>query len=315
MNRLLLYRLVIAAPLLLVVSVLTFVLVSFSPGDAASTILGASATAEQLAALRNKLGLDLPLYVQYFNWVAGALGGDFGSSLLNGQPVLAAMAPRVWPTISLVGLTMLITVVFGVALGVAGAVFGGFLGRAVDVISMAGIAIPNFVLGVGLAAVLAVWLRVLPPGGYVAPAVSLTDWARSMIMPVACLSFFSIGLLAKQVRASVSDVLQSEFAFSLIANGFRRHSIIFRHALKNSALPVLAVSGVIFSGLLSGTVLVESVFYIPGLGSLAVAATVGNDLPVVQGVTVFFTLTVIIINLLLDLAYGALNPKLQAHSK
>lgn len=311
MKCLILYRLAMALPLLILVSMLTFVLVSLSPGDAARTILGSNATPEQYAALREALGLNDPVLVRYWHWLVGAFEGDLGRSLINGQPVLTAVTQRLGPTVSLVSLTMVVTVVFGLILGIAGAVFGGRLGRIVDLLSLFGMAVPNFVLGVCLTAIFAVMFRLLPPGGYVAPDVSLLGWARSMILPVVCLAFFAVGILAQQVKASFSDALQSEYTFNLIANGFSRRSIIFKHALKNSALPVLASVGVIFSAMLSGTVLVESLFYIPGLGSLAVMATAGSDLPIVQGVAVIFTLAVVIANFLLDLAYGALNPKLR----
>jgi peptide/nickel transport system permease protein len=312
MRKLLLYRLGIALPILLAVSLFTFVLVSLSPGDAASTILGASATTEQLAQLREKLGLDLPLYQQYFNWLQGAVHLDFGQSLLNRQDVLAAIGQRVWPTVSLMGATMVVTVILGLWLGIAGAVRGGIVGRLVDILSMLGVAVPNFLLAFILTVWLAVWLHLLPPGGYVPLGESFSGWSTSLIMPVICLSLFSTGFLAKQVRASLSDALQSEYVFNLVANGFSRRSVVMKHALKNGALPILATAGVLFAGLLSGTILIESIFYIPGLGSLAVSASMANDLPVVQGVIVIFTASVIVINLLVDVAYGFLNPRLGA---
>ena len=312
MRKLLLYRLGIALPILVAISIFTFVLVSLSPGDAASTILGASATTEQLAQLREKLGLDLPLYQQYLNWLGDAVRLDFGQSLLNGQDVLVAIGQRAWPTVSLMGATLILTVVLGLSLGIAGAVRGGWIGRLVDVLSMLGVAVPNFLLAFILTVWLAVWLRWLPPGGYVPFDSSVSGWATSLIMPVLCLSLFSTGLLAKQVRSSLSDALQSEYVFNLVANGFSRRSIVLKHALKNSSLPILASAGVQFAGLLSGTILVESIFYIPGLGSLAVSSSMDNDLPVVQGVIVIFTVSVIVINLLVDIAYGFLNPRLGA---
>lgn len=311
MKSLILYRLAMALPLLVLVSMLTFILVSLSPGDAARTILGANATPEQYAALREALGLTDPVLIRYWHWLGGAFGGDFGRSLINGQPVLTAVIQRLGPTVSLISLTMVVTIALGLTLGVAGAVYGGRVGRTVDLFSLFGMAVPNFVLGVCLTAIFAVMFRLLPPGGYVAPTVSLEGWAQAMVLPVVCLSFFAVGILAQQVKASFSDALQSEYTFNLIANGFTRRSIIFKHALKNCALPVLASVGVIFSAMLSGTVLVESLFYIPGLGSLAVMATAGSDLPIVQGVAVIFTLAVVIVNVLLDLAYGALDPKLR----
>lgn len=311
MKSLILYRLAMALPLLVLVSLFTFILVSLSPGDAARTILGANATPEQYAALREALGLNDPVLIRYWQWLGGAFGGDFGRSLINGQPVLTAVIQRLGPTVSLISLTMVVTIALGLTLGVAGAVYGGRVGRTVDLFSLFGMAVPNFVLGVCLTAIFAVMFRLLPPGGYVAPTVSLEGWAQAMVLPVVCLSFFAVGILAQQVKASFSDALQSEYTFNLIANGFTRRSIICKHALKNCALPVLASVGVIFSAMLSGTVLVESLFYIPGLGSLAVMATAGSDLAIVQGVAVIFTLAVVIVNVLLDLAYGALDPKLR----
>lgn len=311
MRSLILYRLATAIPLLVIVSAFTFILISLTPGDAASTILGASATEAQLQILRERLGLDLPLHIQYFNWLVRAVQLDFGQSLLNNQPVMAVILPRIAPTASLVGGTMIMTLVFGVALGVAGAVWSRTIGQFVDFLSMIGIALPNFIIAIGLTVFLAIGLHWFPPGGYVPPETSPGGWALGLVLPVLSLSFFSIGLLAKQVRASLTDALQSEYVQTLVANGFSLRSVVLRHALKNGSLPVLATAGVLFAGLISGTVLIESIFYIPGMGGLAVSATLNNDLPVLQAITVIFTLVVITINFLIDVTYGLLNPRIR----
>ena len=309
MASLILRRLAVSVPLLLVVSFLTFALVSLTPGDAAYTILGARATPAQLAALRGQLGLNHPLLVQYVTWLGRAMRGDLGTSLVTGQPVLQAIGQRLPPTLFLVCFSTAVIAVAGVLLGVFSAVRGGWLARTVDLLGFAGLALPNFVLSLYLIPLFALRLGWFPSSGYTPIAQSPGDWLRSLVLPVAALSFGGIGVVAKQTRAGMEDVLSQEFVMVMRANGFRRRSIIYRHALKAAAVPIIAVTGVVFVGLLSGTVLVEAVFAGPGLGGLAVQGSSQSDLTIVQGVTVVFTLIVVAVNLLLDICYAAVNPK------
>lgn len=310
MLRLVLRRLAWSAPLLLVASVVSFAFVALLPGDAARSLLGANATQAQVQAVRQQLGLNRPLWEQYWNWLRGAVHGDLGSSLFSHQPVTTLLDSRLEPSLSLIiGATLVATIV-GMALGVRGARRGA-LGRVVDVVSVVGIAIPEFWLGLVLIVLFAVQWSLLPPTGYVPLLQDPAGWFTSLVLPVVTLAVPATAIIAKQTRDAVSTALDKTFVRSLRSAGVSDRSIVYRHALKNAAIPVLTVVGLVFVGALSGTVVVESIFAIPGLGSTAVQATGSHDLPVVQGVVVYFTLIVIAVNLLVDLAYGYFNPRVR----
>lgn len=309
MQYIILRRLAISIPLLLIVSFLTFALVSLTPGDAAYTVLGDNATPEQLAAVREQMGLDQPLIVQYGTWLVSALQGDLGNSLISGQSVTQAIGQRVGPTLSLVILSVLAIVVIGVPLGIISAVRGGGLATVIDALAFIGLAIPNFILALFLIPVFAIALHLVPPSGYVPPEVSFGGWLQSLALPVAALACGAIGIVAKQTRAASEDVMGSEFVTIQRANGYRRQSIIWKHVLKAAAVPIIAYVGVLMVGLFSATVLMETIFAVPGLGGLAVQASTQSDLPMVLGVTVVFTLLVVIINIVLDVLYAVVNPK------
>ncbi|MEU9323536.1 ABC transporter permease [Streptomyces canus] len=305
-------RLVTAIPLLLVVSSFNFLLLSLTPGDAARQILGTNGTREQYEALRRQLGLDLPVYEQYWNWLTHAVSGDFGSSITNGSPVLESITSRVPVTMSLIGGSLLVSVVAGVSLGVFSAVRGGVVGRAVDALALLSWALPVFWVGSVLVVVFSIKLEWFPALGYVPFTESPEDWARSLVLPVTALSLGSVAAVLKQTRESMLDVLGSEYIRMAAANGVSRTSLIYRHALKNAAIPVVTVLGVQTVGLLGGAVLIENLFSVPGLGSLVVGSALAHDLPTVQAVAVVFTVVVIVVNLSVDVAYGLLNPRVSA---
>ncbi|WP_395109624.1 ABC transporter permease [Actinomadura sp. SCN-SB] len=309
MPRLVPRRLLISFALVFLVSLLTFLLQSAAPGDTARTILGENYTPEAYALLRHELLLDRPLPVQYWHWLGSALRGDLGTSPISGLDVAAEIGGRLPVTLSLVACATVVAAVTGVGLGVAGAVRGGRLGRAIDALSLLGFGLPNFWLGLVLVMVFAVSLRLLPATGYVPLAESPGGWARSLLLPVATLAAYGMTVFAKQTRDAMLDALSRDFVHTLRANGATETSIVFRHALRNACIPVVTVAGLVFVQTLSGTVLVEAVFAMPGLGGLAVQATTGHDVPMIQGVVLVFTLFVVAINLAVDLAYGRLNPK------
>ena len=311
MLRLVVHRLLISIPLMILVSLLTFLLQALTPGDTARTLLGNNYTPEGYAQLRTQLGLDQPLLEQYWNWLSGALHGDLGTSPVSGLSVRAEIMSRLGVTLSLILCTVVVVAVIGVAVGVLSAVRGGLLGRVVDVLSLLGFALPAFWLGLVLVTVLAVAVPLLPATGYVSLSSSPSEWLRSLILPVSALALNGIAVIAKQTRGEMIDALSKEFVHNMRANGASEVSIIFRHALRNAAIPVVTVLGLLLVSLLSGTVLVESVFAMPGLGGLAVQSTTQHDLPMVQGVVVTFTLIVVVANLVVDLAYGWLNPKVR----
>lgn len=311
MLRLIVRRLLISVPLVVFVSLLTFLLEALTPGDTARVILGNNYTPAAYAQLRHQLGLDQSVLVQYWHWLVGALHGNLGVSPISGLDVANEVTTRLAVTLSLIVGTTVVATVAGLALGVLSAVRGGGAGRVVDVLSLLGFALPNFWLGLVLVTVFAVALRLLPATGYVSLATSPGGWVRSLILPVVALAVHGVTVIAKQTRDGMLNALSRDFVRTLRANGATRRSILFRHALRNAAIPVVTVIGLMFVGLLSGTVLVETVFAMPGLGGLAVQATTQHDLPLIQGVAVVFTLIVVLVNLVVDLAYGWLNPKVR----
>lgn len=311
MAGLLLRRLAIGILVILVVSAMTFILVALVPGNPAQTILGSKATPASIAQLTHQLHLDEPLPVQYLNWLTAAVRGNLGTSLLNGQPVASLMASRIEPTLSLVLLSTLVSLVSAITLGVGSALRGGWFTRVVDTIGMVGLAVPGFLVGLLLAYVFASSLHVFPVEGYNPLSSGVPTWLQALVLPVIALSVSSIGFTAKQVRQTMQEVLESDFVFNLNANGLRRRSVIYKHALRNAIVPALALIGVQLAGAIGSTVLIETVFGIPGVGGLAVSSVTQQDLPVVLATTLFLTAFVVVVNLVLDVAYGLLNPKVR----
>jgi peptide/nickel transport system permease protein len=284
--------------------------IGFLPGDAARSLLGANATADQLAAAREELGLDKPVLVQYWTWLTQALHGDLGSSLISRTPVTEELNSRIGASMSLIIGAVLVASLVGVALGVRGARKGA-VGKVVDTVSILGLAVPDFWLGLVLVVAFAVTLPLFPPTGYVPLTQNPVAWFESLVLPVITLAVPATAVIAKQTRDAMATALDRPFVRTLRAAGVSERSVIYRHALKNAAIPIVTVVGLMFVGALSGTVAVEYIFAIPGLGSMAVQATSAHDFPVIQGVVVYFTFIVIAVNLIVDLAYGYFNPRVR----
>ena len=311
MIRLIVRRLVIAVPVLFIATALTFVLASLAPGDAARTILGPNATEDQYQALRAQLHLNEPIWEQYGRWLAGAIHGDLGTSLLSGQPVVEMIDQRLAVTLTLVITSILLSALLGMTLGVVSAVRGGALGRFLDQLSALSSAVPQYWLALLLVAIFAVGLRLLPATGWTPFSQSPALWAQSLILPTIALAAGGVTAIAKQIRDSMLGTLQSDYILALRSVGISRGRVILVHAMRNASIPVLTVVGLIFVGTIGGTVLIEQIFSLPGMGALSVTSTLGGDIPVVQGVVLYFTVIILAANLLLDLAYGAINPKVR----
>ena len=276
-----------SVPLVIVVTLLTFVLNSLAPGDMAMTILGADGTREQYEALRIELGLDRPLLVQYLSWLGHAVQGDLGVSHFTKETVTSLLNPRLGVSVSIMVGVLVVCLSVGLMLGVASALQGGWVGRAIDAFSLVGLIFPSFWLALVLISVFAVTLRWLPATGYAPVSVD------------------------SAVDDAMADVMGRDFIRALRACGLPERSVIWKHALRNAALPVVTVLGLVMIGAISGTVFVERVFVLPGLGSLAVSAALNKDILLLQGVTLYFTLMTVAINLMVDLSYGWLNPKVR----
>lgn len=311
MLRLIAQRIAWSVPLLLAVPTVTFLLVALIPGDVARTIVGANGTLDQYEQMREALGLDESMHIRYWHWLEGAVRGDLGISPFSQQPVTTLLNSRLGVTLSLVlGATLVATLV-GMALGIAAALRKGALGRLVDAVALVGLAIPNFFLGLMLVTWFAVALPVFPATSYVPLDESPSEWLRSLVLPIVTLAVPGVAVVAKQTRDAMLDVLERPFIRTLRAGGLPRRSVIYKHALRSAAIPVITVIGLVFVGSLSGTVIVESVFAMPGLGGLAVQATTQHDLPLVQGVALYFTAFVIGVNMVIDLAYAWLDPRVR----
>jgi peptide/nickel transport system permease protein len=304
-------RIALVVPLLVVVSLMSFLLLSLTPGNSALQILGNQATPARVAALEQQLGLNQPLPVQYARWVGHALQGDLGTSAITGQSVASAIESRMWVSLSLIIGALVVMVIFGVILGMFSAVRGGLAGRFVDGLSLLGFALPPFWVGAILIEWFAVKIHALPAIGYVPLSSSPVEWLRSITLPVLSLSLFGVAQLAKQTREALLDVLASEHIRMAYANGIPTRRIFFVYALKNAGTRVLTVMGLLTIGLLGGTLFVETVFALPGLGSLAATSAGQQDVPMVQGITVFFTLIIIVVNLVTDVASVLLDPKVR----
>ncbi|MEN8651333.1 ABC transporter permease [Streptomyces sp. 21So2-11] len=310
--RLVVRRLLSSTPLLFLVSALTFVLVSLVPGDPARTIVGQHATVDQYNAVRLQLGLDEPLPIQYWDWLVGVFHGDLGSSLFSGEPVTSVLNSRLPVSLSLIVAGTILSGILGVSLGLLTARRGGFLVKVVDGLSLVGLAVPAFWFALVLIAIWSVKLRWFPVTGYVPFSEDPAQWGRSLVLPVVSLSLGAVAMIAKQTRDSVLDTLGRDFIRVMQANGFSQRSILYRHVLRNAALPVVTVLGVVLISLLATGVFVETVFAMPGLGLLTQQATIQHDIPVIQGAVLYITVLVVLVNLLVDLAYRQLDPRVRA---
>ncbi|WP_432840442.1 ABC transporter permease [Dactylosporangium sp. CA-092794] len=300
--------------LLLAVTGLTFVFASLAPGSAITAVLGndTAATPEQYEQVKHQLGLDRPLPAQYWHWLSGLLRGDLGNGLFDGQPITDALNARLGPSLSIILATLVVSGVLGIGVGVYSAVRGGVIGRLLDVVAITSFAIPNFWLAVVLIEVFAVQAGLFPATGYAPLATDPVRWAQSIALPVITLSAAATSFLARQTRDSMLRVLAKDFIVSLRAQGLSNTSIIFKHALRNAAIPVVTALGLMFIGLLGGTVFIENVFAIPGLGQVAVIAGVAHDLPKIEGIALYFAVFVIAVNLVVDVSYRVLNPRARA---
>jgi peptide/nickel transport system permease protein len=302
-------RLTLGLALLFLVSVLIYVLLALVPGDAAVTLLWLHATPARVAQVRHQLGLDRPLYIQYWSWLKAAVHGNLGTSYISGQSVEQTIRGALPATISVVLCSLAVSTTLGVGLGVLSATRSGVLGRFVDVLSLMGLALPAFWLATMLVDVFAVKLRWLPAVGYVPLTQSPLEWVKSLILPVTALSVGAMGGLAKNTREAMRDVLTSEHIRMARACGIPERKLVYVYAMKNIGIRLVTLAGLTLIGLLGATVFVETIFGMPGLGGALVRAVGSHDLPMVQGIAVFFTIIIVCVNLVVDLIYGLLDPR------
>lgn len=316
MASFLIRRLLAVLPVLLVVSLLVFFMLRLAPGDPAAVIAGNNATSEDIANIRAHMGLDKPIAVQYVLWMSQVLQGDLGYSYYLSKPVTALVAQRMEPTLSLALGTVLLAVCIAVPLGsLAAWRMGGWLDRGLSAFSVAGFSVPVFVIAYLLIYVFAMQLQWLPVQGYkpISGPQSQGTWAwmRQLILPWLTLSTVYVALIARITRASVSEALQEDFIRTARAKGLTERTVLVRHALANAAVPIVTVIGIGVALLIGGVVVTETVFAIPGLGSLTVDAVLNRDFPVIQGLVLLFSLSYVLINLLVDTSYVWLDPRIR----
>jgi peptide/nickel transport system permease protein len=316
MLRFLAQRLAAVVPVLLVVAVVVFLILRLTPGDPAAVIVGNNSTSEDIARVREQLGLTRPLTTQFGIWISNALHGDLGYSYYQNKPVTALIAQRIEPTLSLAAGTLLLSILVAVPLGTLAAWrMGGWLDRALSAFSVAGFSIPVFVSGYVLIYVFSVSHHWLPVQGYRrlfgASSQGPAAWATQLVLPWIALSTIYIALIARVTRASVSEALTEDYIRTARAKGIRESAVLLRHALANAAVPIVTVIGIGVSLLIGGVVVTETVFAIPGLGSLTVDAVLNRDFPVIQGVVLCFSVLYVLVNLAVDLSYLVLDPRIR----
>jgi peptide/nickel transport system permease protein len=304
-------RLASGVVLIFTVSALAFALLYANSADIARRILGQNASAEQVQAKQEELGLTLPLWQQYIDWLAGALTGDLGRSWFTGELVVNGVTSRITVTLSIVLGATILSAIVAVVLGVLAATRRGWVDRVVQVFSVIGFAIPGFLVALGLVLLFSIELGWFQATGYTPLGTSFTGWLSSVTLPIIALAIGTIAIVAQQVRGSVADALTRDYVRTLRSRGLSARRVVSKHVLRNAAGPALAVLAVQFIGLLGGAVIVEQVFAIPGLGQLAVSSTAKADIPMVMGLVVATGIIVVIVNLLIDLAQAALNPKVR----
>ena len=312
-GRLVLRRLLSIIPVLLIVSFAIFLLLALVPGDPAVTLAGGlTATPAEIARVRSQLHLNDPLMVQYWHWLTGAIHGNLGTSLSSGQSVGAQIAARFPVTFGLVVASAIIALIVGVPLGIVSGVRpGGSVDSGARSFSTLGLAVPSFWLAILLVSVFAVHWRIFPSTGYTAISASFTGWLKDVTLPAITLGVGVGATLARQLRASLIDALDTPYVRTAWAKGGTRRSVLLRHALKNASMPVVTVFGVQIGYLLGGAVIVEQIFSFPGLGTYMFSGITDHDLPVVQGVAIIFVLFQMAMSLLADISYGYLNPKVR----
>ncbi|GAB3490336.1 ABC transporter permease [Nocardiopsis coralliicola] len=312
MIQLLARRLLMTAPLLLTVSLLVFALVHLVPGDPAVALAGENPTPEQIAAVRAELGLDDPFLVQYAHWLAAAVQGDLGTSLFSGEPVGAAILSRLPATLSLALLSLLIAAVLGVAAGAAAGLRPGtWIDRAATVTASVGVAVPYFWVGMILVLLLAIEVPLLPAVGYSPISAGAGEWLRHLVLPAVALAVAPAAVIARQTRAALASVMDEDYVRTARAKGLAPVRVVGKHALKNAAVPVVTVFGLEANRLIGGTVVIEQLFAVPGVGQLAFQSVFARDLPMVQGVLLTTAAMILLINLLVDVSYGYFNPRIR----
>jgi peptide/nickel transport system permease protein len=305
-------RLIAIVPVLAVVAVFVFLMLRLTPGDPAAVIAGDNATSDQIAMIREKLGLTLPIWQQFAIWMGDILQGNFGESYFFKKTVAELIAQRVEPTLALATCTLILALSAAIPLGVIAAYKqGSLLDRFVMGLSVLGFSVPSFVIGYCLIYVFAIELGWVPVQGYTRIGVDFWGFLEHMILPSITLGVIYIALVARITRASVLEVLNEDYIRTARAKGLSNRVVLMRHALRNAAVPILTVIGIGVALLIGGAVVTESVFGLPGLGRLTVEAVLSRDFPTIQTVILLFSVVYVVVNLLIDISYTLFDPRIR----
>ena len=305
-------RILATIPVMVVVALFVFALLHLSPGDPAAIIAGDTATADDIARIRQKLGLDEPLFIQFATWVWGLLHGDLGISIFTNLPVSKLIAQRIEPTVTLTISTLIVSVLVAIPMGVLAAWKAGlWIDRVVMVFAVLGFSVPVFVLAYLLIYVFAISSDLLPVQGFVTIGSGLGPFLSHIVMPTLALGMVFTALIARMTRASMLDVLAQDYIRTAQAKGLANDKVLIGHALKNAAVPIVTIIGIGIASLISGVVVTETVFAIPGLGRLTVDAILRRDYPIIQGIILVFSAAYVLVNLLVDLSYTFLDPRIR----
>jgi peptide/nickel transport system permease protein len=305
-------RVLSAVPVMGAVALFVFLLLRLTPGDPAAVLAGENASPEHLERIRASLGLDEPLYIQFFTWINHLLHADLGMSLISNVPVLTMIGDRVEPSIAIALSTIVVAIVIAVPLGVIAAwQHDTWIDRCVMGLSVLGFSVPGFVIGYVLIQLFAIDLRWLPVQGFKSIADGFGPFLQRIILPTMTLSFVYVALIARMTRAAMLDVLGDDYIRTARAKGISEAAVLLRHGLRNAAVPVITVIGSGFALLISGVVVTESVFNLPGIGRLTVDAVLARDYPVIQAMILLTSLIYVSVNLLVDVAYTLLDPRIR----
>lgn len=312
MGGYLLKRVVSLLPVLLVVAVVDFIIIHLTPGDPASVMLGAQATEEELAKLREQLGLTLPIYTQFFQWIMGILQGDLGWSIFMDMPVTEAIWEHLGPTLSLTIIAEIIAILFAIPLGVMAANRrGSWMDQSFMTLAMLGISLPSFWIGLNLILLFAVQFNWLPAAGYQPLSNGILNHLKYLIMPAISLGIMQGALIARMTRSSMLEVLNENYIRTAEAKGLKMWIVTYKHALRNAFIPILTVIGLSFATLIGGAVVTETVFNIPGIGKLIVNSVLRRDYEVIQGTVLMIAAAYVFINLVVDLLYAYIDPRVR----
>ncbi len=305
-------RVLASIPVMGFVALFVFLLLRLTPGDPAAIIAGDTATPEQLAAIRESLGLNDPLLVQFLDWIGKLLRGDFGTSILSGEPVIKLIEARMEPTISLALTTIILSVIIAVPLGVIAAwKHGTLIDRFVMLLSVLGFSIPVFVIGYLMISLFSMQLNWFPVQGFRPIGDGLGEFLHRIALPTFTLTLLYVALIARITRTSMLEILNEDYIRTARAKGLPEVRVLMRHALRNCSVPIITVIGIGFALIISGVVVTELVFNLPGLGRLTVDAVLARDYPVIQAVILLASLIYVVVNLLIDITYVLLDPRIR----